>query len=325
MKKLEGNYSEVTEFNHETTIAIADFFDINFVQGDPEEQRQWFINLKLIAEQNLGLAHCIVHNQSARNTINIAQSKTGLDIFYKSYANNIGAYSFFKGFSKFQPDTVVLNGNQLTGTKFWASQLSTADFLVLSVKDQNATGFKSVKKVFLDLKQIPHSITKSKASPMGMNVAFPCDITLDTQIPPEWILESCPLYDKVHSFHFYGLIANYISCANSLVNQAQSLGVNIEYELKKIKLNLDISTMLWENSFLEIFDDVNTEQFTRLNTQYQFARKNLVDTTSLFLEVMNTGLCDLESPQSQKFRDALSMGSHLVNLYKHVNGSLIRF
>ena len=325
MEKLEDNFTSITEFNHDTVQSIARFFDLDFVQKDPVEFQQWFLNLKEIAEQNLGLAHCIVHNQSARNSINVAYHNTKLEIFNKPYSSNVGAYSFFKGVSKHQTDTITLTGNQLIGTKYWASQLNTSDYMVLSVKSVNSTVPNDVRKIFLDLGQIPHVISKSKSSPMGMNVAFPCDIALDTAIPPNWILDHSPLDEQVARFHFYGLIANYISCANSLIIQASAQGFNVEYNVKKIQLNIAISTMLWEKSFDEMFNATDPAQFTKLNMQYQFARKNLVDITSLFLEILNTGICDLESAQSQKFRDALSMSSHLVNLYKHINGAITRF
>jgi hypothetical protein len=323
MVKLEGDFSSIKEFNYTAVEKLSDFFDISFVEKNPVEYKLWFTNLKEIAEQNLGLAHCILHNQSSRNAINIAYQRTGSEVFNRPYRSSIGAYSFYKGWSKYQPDTISINGTRLSGTKYWASQLSTADFIVLNVRDiQQADEI--VVPVFVDLAQVEHKIKKSNATPMGMNVAYPCDFHIDSEIPIEWICTKDMLHKQISSFHFYGLTANYISCATSLLNQAEAQGYNIDYSIKKLKLDIEVSTMLWEKSFNEVFDDISPTQFKNLNTQYQFARKNLINVTTLFLEVMNTGMCDQESDGSQKFRDALSMSSHVVNLYKHLDNVIKR-
>lgn len=318
MKKFDKDFTTVDNFDLQIVSQLKDYFDISFVKKDPNEYKLWFENLRIVAEQNLGLAHCILHNQSARNSIDIAYSETGINEFSRPYDSSIGAYSFFKGFSKFKPDKLTLVDNHLKGTKYWASQLNTADFIVLHVRDMREE--RSVRKVFIDLKSTEHTVVKSSSNPIGMKMAFPCDFSIDTLIPNNWILNKNSLYDQLSSFHSYGRTGNFISCARSLITQAQAQGFNADYDIKKLTLTIDVAEMLWQKTFEDcIFDDVGLEQFKKLNTQYQFARKTLVDVVAFFLEIMNTGLCDSESIQSQKFRDALTLGSHVINLYKHLN------
>jgi hypothetical protein len=321
MKTIDRDFTSTNKFDLEIVSKLKDYFDISFIEKNNAEYRQWFKNLRILAEQNLGLAHCVLHNQSARNSIDVAYSQHGSKEFLRPYDSSIGAYSFFKGFSKYQPDQLTLVGNHLKGIKYWASQLDTSDFIILHVRDDT-----HIRKVFVDLKSTKYTVAKSNTNPIGMKIAYPCDFVMDSDIHSNWILNNDPLYEQVSSFHFYGLTGNYISCARSLITQAQEQGFGVDYDIKKLTLNLDISEMLWQQSFEDcVFDAVSREQFKLLNTQYQFARKCLIDVISFFLEIMNTGLCDTESLQSQKFRDALSLGSHVVNLYKHLNNGIFKF
>jgi hypothetical protein len=323
MRKIDKDFTSVSVFDLETVASLKDYFDISFINKDPAEYKLWFENLRIVAEQNLGLAHSILHNQSARNSINIAYSQNNLPEFNRPYESSIGAYSFFKGFSKYKPDSLILFDNHLRGTKYWASQLNTADYMVLFVRD--AKEEKIVRKVFVDLKSTTHTVTPSESNPIGMKLAFPCDLTIDSVIPDGWILTRDSLQEQLSSFHFYGLTGNYISCARSLLKQAEEQGFNVDYEIKKLSLAVNVSDLLWQETFMDVFDTISPEQFNKLNTQYQFARKTLIDVVGFFLEIMNTGLCDSESLQSRRFRDAVSLGSHVINLYKHLNNGIIRF
>lgn len=321
MRKIDVDFSNIKVFDVDTAEKLKDFFDISYVEKNPDDYRLWFNNLRVLASQNLGLAHCIVHNQSARNSIEVAYKETGFECFNKPYGSNIGAYSFPKGFAKNNFDTIALNNFRLTGKKMWASQLNTSNYMVLKVRDR--VNPKRIFTVFLDLPEISHKVTASENKPLGMNVAFPCDLEIDAQVPPHWILNpNNPEYRKLHNFHFYGLTGNYLSIANSLLEQAIQQGYNVDHEIRKLRLCLDVSEELWNKSLHEVFDDVTPEQFKRLQTQYQFSRKNLIDIIGLFLEVMNTGICDSESERSQVFRDSLSMATHLVNLYRHLDGTI---
>ena len=314
MRPIEGNFNHINIFDYSVVERLSDFFDIDFVKQDQTEFKLWFENLKLIAEQNLGLAHSIVHNQTARNKINLMYHDTKLEIFNRPYKLNIGSYSFYKGFSLYKPDTIVLQGTKIKGTKYWASHLDQADYIVLEAIDQA----RIVRVVFLNLKDVAHSIVKESA-PIGMKIAAPADIVVDDEIPPEWVCnQNLSMNRKVSDFHYYGLTANYISCAKSLIKQAQEQKFQVDYNLKKLILNTDTATLLWEKSFVDLFESAARPPAFK-SIQYQFAKKNLIDVIGFFLEIMNTGMCDQESLLSQTFRDAVTFSSHNLNLYKQLN------
>jgi hypothetical protein len=318
MRSITGSFESVTQFNRDTVTELAPFFDISFSENNSNDYRLWFNNLRALAGENLGLAHSVLHNQTARNSIDIAYKRTGNEIFNRPYAESIGAYSFNKAFSKYRPDTILLTGDTLTGIKYWASQLDTADYIVMFSRIAPKM---TVRKVFVDLKSVKHVIVPTGTTIMGMNVAYPCDFHINSKIPAEWVLPDEPvLNDRVANFHYYGLTGNYISLARNLLKQSREQDFGVEYTLKKLELNVDISDMLWVSKFPEIMSNDSPS----LMKQYQFARKNLVDITSFFLEIFNTGMCDTESKQSQIFRDSITMCSHVVNLYKHLNNGLMR-
>lgn len=323
MLPLQGDFGDVKVFDHAIMHQLADYFDLDYAANDLEQAALWLDNLSLLAEQNLGLAHCVVHNQSARSCVDLAYRKTGLTCFDRPIRSQIGAYSFFKGNNKHKHllDSMRLDGNRLWGVKRWCSQLPIADYVVLKV----GLGPQSVLNVFVDLKQIPHEIKPSDLEPIGMGIARPFDLHIDSEIPAEWLLSPYLDYVSPNKLHFYGMITNYISCGNRLLRQASELGFAVDYELKKLQLDLDIAHMLKRSSLPVLLDADIGKSFRVINPQYQFARKSLIRTISFFLEVMSTGLCDAQSPRSQCFRDALTMGSHVVSLYRHLDGAIYNF
>jgi hypothetical protein len=314
MNEISGDFTQIKKFDKELVGNISKFFDLSYVKKDANEFRLWFNNLRYVAEQNLGLAHCILHNQSARNISNLAYSFTGDEEFNKPYTD-IGAYSFFKGFHN--PDTrkILINGQHLTGIKHWASQLDTADYIVMNVRHFTLP---VVHLVYLNLHKVDAKIIPPESKPLGMEIALPYDIEVDLNVPKEWILTSNIVhkleYGLVNNFHVYGLISNYISSTNALLKQAEAFGYSIEYHIKKLKVNNDISALLWEKSLHTVFEG----PYEQIDLQYQFARKNLVDTISFFTEILNSGLCSKDTQYSQQFRDALTFSSHIKNLYNHL-------
>ena len=67
IKPISRDFSLVKEYDQSTASNLADYFDLDFVAQDPDQYRLYFQNLKTLASQNLGLAHCVIHNQSARS------------------------------------------------------------------------------------------------------------------------------------------------------------------------------------------------------------------------------------------------------------------
>ena len=323
MLPLTGDFSAVTVFDHAVVDQLADYFDLDYTANDIEQMDLWLDNLSLLAEQNLGLAHCVVHNQSARSCVSIAYHKTGREDFKRSFRSQIGAYSFYKGQNKHkhQIDSMQWNGNRLYGVKRWCSQLKVADYVVLKV----ALNPQNVLNIFVDLKQTPHEIRPSDFEPIGLDIARPYDLYIDSDLPADWLLSPYLDYVTPNKLHFYGMITNYIACGNRLLRQASELGFAVEYEIKKLQLDLNIAHMLKKSSLPILLDADLGKSFSVINPQYQFARKSLIATISFFLEVMSTGLCDAQSARSQCFRDALTMGSHVVSLYRHVDGAIYNF
>lgn len=318
MLPLQGDYEAVKKFDLEVVNQLADYFNFDFPARDPHTACLWLDNLYLLARQNLGLAHCMLHNQTARNYTSLAHNLTGSQDFDLPFHTRIGAFSFSKVLSKNMPDTMFFHGPRLTGVKRWISQLDVADHVVMKIPKCPGV----ILTVFVDLTKIAHEVRPSESQPIGMNIANPYDLYIDAEIPQEWILDSWEYYAISNNLHFYGMVGNHIACANHLLAQASEFGFAVDYQLKKLQLDLEIANMLRQNTASGVFDPDLKKSFQTVNTQYQFARKCLVNTVSFFLEIMSTGICDSTSQRSQVFRDSLNMATHQINLYKHINGHL---
>jgi hypothetical protein len=327
MRILDQNFEGVKELDHAIAKDLAQYFDFDFVTKNINDYQLWFNNLKKIAFQNLGLAHSVLHNQTAHNCVEIAFNETALPEFDRSYSQNIAGHSFLTLSSKSKHDSIKFDGKQLSGTKYWISNAKAADFVVMACLN-SISKVKKIHYIFIDLKLVEHKITGDEYQPLGMNVATPFNLELDIDVPEHWIITNDHNRDDFYLasyFHNYGLICNYISCAKKLLALCRSQNYDVGYELDKLELNLKISETLFEQSIEKLFDKNTKTKFYFFNNQYQFARKNLIDVTKFFIELGSSSLLDSKSPASQVVRDSLMMTSHLVNLYNHMNNAITRF
>jgi hypothetical protein len=328
MKVLDQNFESTKEFDRTVIKDLANFFDFDFLNKNPEEYQLWFANLKKLAFQNLGLAHSVIHNQTAQNCALIAFKETGREEFNRLYTENIAGHTFLKLFSEFKPDSITYDGKTLSGIKHWISNLETADFVVVGVVN-SASKLKKTNYIFIDLNKVEHKISGGEYHPIGLNVARPFNLELNIEISEHWVItneNNSEEFNLASYFHFYALIINYIMCSKNLLQLLKHQNYNVEYELKKLGLNLKISEALLDKSLENLlFDKSNKTKFYMFDNQYQFARKNLIDITKFFLEIGNSSLLDVKSQASQVVRDSIMMTSHLVNLYKHIDGVVTRY
>jgi len=132
MRILDQNFEGVKELDHAIAKDLAQYFDFDFVTKNINDYQLWFNNLKKIAFQNLGLAHSVLHNQTAHNCVEIAFNETALPEFDRSYSQNIAGHSFLTLSSKSKHDSIKFDGKQLSGTKYWISNAKAADFVVMA-------------------------------------------------------------------------------------------------------------------------------------------------------------------------------------------------
>lgn len=319
IKPLDTDFSK-HQYDKTAVSMLSDYFNINvaIVGGKSQlSQIQWFENLSLLAQQNLGLAHCVVHNQTARGAIDITCHNGGSASLVRPYANHVGAFSFAKGHDL----SIRLNGQRLVGKKTLASGLHNSDYFVFRVFDKDERR----RWVFLDLTQVEHKINRHYAGLIGLQIANPYDMTIDAEIPAEWILDEYATSKQLRSvlgFHNYALITNYWAASRSLIaiikNQAQRKNHNLCYGLLKLENQVSMLELLWKKNISSIFEPRWDVEFWKYrSTQYTFGKQTLIDVISYYLQIANSSSLQLDQ-NSQVFRDCLTFSSHITSLYSNL-------
>jgi hypothetical protein len=261
---------------------------------------QFLDNLVLLAKQDLSLAHVTQHSNSARLGAQLGNFK----------AQGPGAYSVVKSM-----DTVAFDNNTVTGKKYWVSNLPNVDWAVILV---NHNGCDRVVYVELD-----DSVKFEMISTMGMEKTLTGHMIFDHT--PCYVVCDCSNteYFVIRRLTSLGFIAIQHGLALSLFKDIDNFtcqhNIACEYTKEKLRLQLDVMELLWNQLEKEITLK-HQEKFywQQKNTMYAFAKKCLVEVCQFTTEITGSGLYDLATEQNQRYRDALIYSTHMKNLYKSI-------
>jgi hypothetical protein len=184
--------------------------------------------------------------------------------------------------------------------------------------------------VYIDLEQAPQQIINLRDNMLGMDAAKPADMEIDIELPDPWILDQYVPMSKLDwsiNFHNYGLITNYTSNARALLDSAKDLsqqhGLNVDYNIKSLDLQVRVLESLWTINMPSVMQDLSPEFWQPRYAQYQFGKKTLIDIIHLCLQIFNSTMLFNEGSENQTFRDALLFSSHITTLYRNLeNGNL---
>lgn len=301
------DYQSNTNIKFDVKI-LKPYFDLNYLQANDAQRRQWFQNLLRLAQDNLSVAHCVQHNQTAR--LSVEKFLSPAPTFFKEYDQIIGCFCGLK-----TNDTITLNGTTVNGIKRWISLLEQSKYGIFRVVDQN----QKLHYVLFDFESIDYRINTDEFNPIGMELAKPGNFIVDYQtIDPNYILSDQNDVKSfiLSNFHNYCFITNYLGCATALYNEAKYL-VN-DSSLDKIKVSLASLHMMWQDNLKSLNDEYSTDEFwLRRNTQYVQGKSVIIDLITKILELGNSYFLDAKSPFSQRFRDALMLASHMKSLYQN--------
>lgn len=298
---------EIDTFDKTVLASIQSKFDLNFNTCGIQERSQWFENLFLVAQHNVGVAHCINQHQSARNSLSFA----GLD--FKPYADAIGCYSIHHDI-----DTISINNGIMSGTKHWITSANCADFVVFKVGHHSN---KDRKLVFVELAEIEHSLIDNNYNPIGLKIAKPMSLVVDNvAIPSGWILHNGKFHDDdayntLMSFYKYGFITNFLGCAIGLYYFIKSIvdgkNYDLQFELQKVESLLFLLKENWRSNMKKsIKRTLDTEYWNWYDTQYNQTKQALSTLLKIAIDIGNSKLYDSNSAYSQRFRDAVVWNSH---------------
>lgn len=303
----------ITEFNKQGLTLLKPYFDINFTK---QSKTLWFENLLQLAFQDLGMAHCLQHNATARYLVQNSFVEMP-DFFQVDFDQVIGCYSSAK-----QMDTMKLENNVVTGKKHWVSNLHVADFGVMRVTTGTTESF-----VLIDFHQHTPEVS-FECDQIGLELARPGTLDLKRyEIPEGYYLGQRDFADNDNpfvyalSFHDYCFITNYLGCIIGLYHdieiQAQKRNFGISSDLARFKLAISNLKMLWEDNLASI-DSVKIDDkfWHRRNTQYTQSKTVLIDLVGLALRVADSSWMMSRGSHNQKFRDALVFSAHMQPLCK---------
>jgi len=319
---MDINFNQVKQYDKSAVALLSDYFDMNIVSDDVQIRTKWFRNLSELAQQNLGLAVCVIHNHTSRGAIDIANQYLGSKSINLPYKDYVGSFSFAKHVwnkdEKFVRDTIRLTGNRLSGKKYLASGLKNADYFVLRVYD--ATGKK--RWVYLDLSRVPHQLEPNYGKIIGLEIAEPYNLSIDAELPSNWILDAVAPTEELTlalEYYNYGQITNYWSASKALLEvikkQAARKHYNLELEIGKLEKQVSSCELLWQEKLLSIgLAPRNQDLVRNRSMQLAHSKKAMLDTINLFNQIATSSQMQLDT-HSQMYRDCLLYLTHPNSFY----------
>ena len=182
---------ELSVFNSNTLKILKPYFDVKLTTVcNDADREQWFINLLNLAQYNVGIAHCVQHNQIARFLVESFFVNQQLPKIYKLYDEQIAGHSGLKN-----TDTLRLENGRLSGTKHWISNLHQSEFVVTRAIDSKDTE----SYVLIDLTKTKHKIDLASET-IGLEPACPSSLTLDN-VEIEHVWDQQDFKKKSWSYH----------------------------------------------------------------------------------------------------------------------------
>jgi hypothetical protein len=322
------NQVTITDFNKETLKILKLYFDADL---DSNQTELWFNNLLKLSTHSLGIAHCVQHNHTARLFMSVAFADQPAPTFFQpDYEKQIGSYSNVKS-----SDGLTFKNNQINGVKHWLSNLHQADYGILMVPVDKTLNDPLEAYVLFDFTSDDHQIDPSSPTQIGMEIARAGSLIVnDYNIPDGYLLGQRQFignkgkFIPIGSWHDYAFITNYLGCIiglfNDLSSYTQDKKINVDYELKRISLEISSLKMMWSDNLISVEQSLNTNNLTdgywhRRNTQYTQSKNILLSLINLVLQVVDSRWLDLGGSKNQRFRDALVFSTHMKPLYRNLN------
>lgn len=307
----------INGFNKQTLLSLQPYFDLNFLTAAAEEKHQWFYNLLELAQQSLGVAHCLQHHQIARLIMQSCfDDKLWPNNIPGEFSGAVGCYSGGKS-----ADELTLTDSVVNGTKHWVSSLEQADYGVVRVPVNEGDAF-----ILIDFNAMPHTKDMHWMTPIGMEIAKPGSFTVShLTLEPDYILgykkfyENAGMWTAVTNFIDYSFITNYLGLIISLHKEfkqyLEKQNRSTDFEFNRLTASISGLKMMWIDQLPSISVTETTDTFWhRRNTQYTMSKDIVCQLISLILQQGDSRWLDAKSTESQRMRDALTFCSHMKPL-----------
>ena len=312
----------VNSFNRHTLTVLKPYFDIG---PDSGQKDLWYRNLLVLAQHNLGVAHCLFHHWGAR--IHLMNPRVGTDnrdFRLGQFDEQMGCVSNAKSTDDSRLE-MINDTATVTGNKHWVSNLAQADFGVFSVShlDHEAV-------VLYDFTDNLHNI-KMHNTPIGMEIAAAGSV-IDNhyKVPAGYILgyryvNTNNKFSSISNLIDYAFITNYLGVITALFKDlkqwATERNIDIKSQLRSLELDIATLKLLWDCNLDTVYATTLTDHFWhKRNTQYTQSKKTLLSLIELALRAGDPRWLDRDSTGAgQRFRDALVFSSHMQTLYHNLH------
>jgi len=264
----------------------------------PNNNQEWFLNLKNIAKQDMSLAHLTQHRQTASNVLLSAKIENP----------GVGSWTTGKNSDNYTIENAVINGR-----KTWISGITTADYLIF----HNNSG----EVFYVDLHDTGIEI---ELQPLhGMEDTITGHATF-TNTPIRKLFLNMWRDPKIACLHLYGFITNGLGLANGIYECLLAHHTRSEYEEKKLKLQIDTFELLWKSKLVELIETTDKINLVRLNNEFltmvSYYKKMLLDLCQLAQAIHPSHLYNgpgehYQFDLYQKHKDGLLFSSHMHSFY----------
>jgi hypothetical protein len=250
--------------------------------------KEFYQDLLCLAKEDLSKAHLQQHFTTALSYISA----------FGWSADGQATWSAIK-----PQDTLIYDNGTVTGKKYWISGVDLCDWVVVPAKDVNTLLLVLINKKDLIINSRPT---------LGM----------ERTLTGHFICEQAPVRilgnrgdPRAHSTdhgHRWCFITNHLGLALAAFQDIDVYTKNLtkfDYNKDKIKLDLEILSVLWNNEL----DNIGSQTWERNDLVYAFAKKVLTQVTHLVTELTGSGIYEINHPSHQRFKDLLIYTTHMRN------------
>jgi len=297
------------KFTYNVLYQILEDFHLDDI-NDQKELQRWLIDLRTLAQTDLDVAHCLHHHHTSKLALSTAK-KLPID-----HGSKIGCYSAVK-----PRDTIHFCHNHLQGSKNWISQLDSADYAVIRVK--NTDGQKSW--IYLDLHDIKHTRSLTAGQDLiGMKMASGWTLHVDPTDRYDLWNQSDVDMTSVLAFNRICFETNALGCALGLRQWIQSLADAQQLDIVEYTRSLDLDLKILEKFWLSslTLDAHQDTWWNQHSNNYFMAKKIICGLVGIVLQIGHSHIWTIDGEQNKIFRDALVYTSHMWRLHDWLGHNL---
>lgn len=283
--------------------------DINFVTANYDAKVAWYQLLKEISSIDLSLGHCLQHNQTARNSVQLSNCKIANEYLdSQAFFDLIGTSSVLK-----HHDSCQLIDSKLVGEKHYISNLGFCDYHVLWTLDKNTN---QTQVIFLLNSAV--GVTQDLSfSPLGMESTSTGKLLFDNVHEYQILYPlSSPLNATRSYYHNFSFCTVSLGLCAGLILEikkiAQEKNINHGMTIQSYQQQLDLYNDLWDQMLPTLMLPACQEHSHKIHKIYSQCKLLIAELIKIFLLIGDSRHTQWGT-DSQLFRNALTYATHRQN------------